>query len=248
MRAAYFGLLPIFVPVALTGIIGLSCATQTVVEGTGGSGGDAVSSSSVAASSSGAGGCVVAADCTAMNDQCNTGTCVNGACVQYPSNELGACDDGQFCTVNEACMTGVCTGGTPKVCTASDVCHIAVCDEATDTCTETPGNDNGPCDDGDACTLLGSCTNGACSKGGPVDCSAVNGTCAIGACDPPIGCKPMPQNDGTPCNDNLYCTVNDVCMAGKCTGSPNPCAPPNSPCLVGMCNEVLKTCANVPVA
>jgi hypothetical protein len=56
----------------------------------------------------------------------------------------------------------------------------------------------------------------------------------------------MPQNDGTPCDDGLYCTIGDMCSAGMCKGMPNTCAPPGDVCMVGMCNEAMKSCVAVP--
>src|SRR5262249_1181129 len=120
--------------------------------------------------------------------------------------------------------------------------HLGSCDEATDTCTSVPGNDGAQCDDMDACTLAGSCLGGVCTKGQAVDCSVLNTTCGVGVCMPGQGCIVMPQADGSPCGDGLYCTINDVCTAGKCGGVPNPCAPPNNTCQVGVCSEALKSC------
>lgn len=260
MRASSLGLFTLFtalVPIALSGLAGMSCATGVTVEGTGGNGGDTSTSStsasssttSATSSSSGSPGpCTAAKDCIAMNDACNVGTCVNGACVKSPANENGSCDDKQFCTTNDACKSGVCVGGTPKQCDAPDLCHIGVCDEASGKCSSMPGNDGGQCDDGDPCTLQGTCSAGTCMKGPPVDCSVFNGTCAVGTCDPQVGCVAKPQNDGTPCDDGLFCTVNDVCANGKCTGAPNVCAPPGNPCLVGACSEAQKTCTTAPAA
>src|SRR5262249_22498919 len=109
-----------------------------------------------------------------------------------------------------------------------------------------PGNDGASCVDNDACTLPGTCQGGNCIAGGMVDCSFLNGTCSVGFCDPQIGCKVMPVNDGTPCDDNLYCTINDKCVAGQCTGDPNTCAAPGDVCMIGQCNEAQQTCVAVP--
>src|ERR1700733_431424 len=51
--------------------------------------------------------------------------------------------------------------------------------------------------------------------------------------------------DGTACNDNLFCTVNDTCTAGVCKGTPNPCMAVPNPCMVPSCNEAQKSCVAV---
>jgi hypothetical protein len=113
-------------------------------------------------------------------------------------------------------------------------------------CGSAAGNDGASCDDGDPCTYSGTCAAGACSKGPPVDCSAFNGVCADGVCDPVLGCMAKPKNDGAACDDGLYCTVMDVCKAGACGGVPNTCAAPGDVCMIGQCNEAQKTCVAVP--
>ena len=233
-----------------------ACATSTTFEdGSGGSTGTGTSSSTGTGASGGAGGngggggiqpCVGADDCVLFSDLCNLGTCINGTCGAFPTNEDLPCDDGAACTLTEACKAGVCTAITQKFCPASDSCHVGTCDVATDSCTEAPGNDGAGCIDDDPCTLTGVCNGGACAPGQPVDCSFLDGPCSVGMCDPQLGCIVSPQNDGFPCDDGLFCTDVDQCLAGACGGQPKACAPPGNPCLIGSCDEFTNTCLAVP--
>jgi hypothetical protein len=114
-----------------------------------------------------------------------------------------------------------------------------------------------------------------CNKGQTISCDIFTTACSIGVCDPAVGCKAMPVNEGTFCDDGsfdpcsqgqcqagscvslpvnegtfcddgLFCTINDKCLSGSCSGDPNPCAPPENPCLIGMCNEFNFSCSAVP--
>lgn len=190
--------------------------------------------------------CVGPSDCAALSDACNQGTCVNGLCAKQPANELGACDDGLFCTDNEACTNGFCGGGTPKFCPGGDTCHVGMCDEANKTCSVAVGNDGAACADSDPCTQTAACDQGKCVAQSPKDCSFLDSTCAVGVCDPKLGCVQKPQADGSPCDDGLYCTVKDQCVAGSCKGQPNTCAPPGDVCMIGTCDEAQKTCVSIP--
>lgn len=190
--------------------------------------------------------CSGPAACAVLSNACNVGVCVNGLCVKSPANESGACEDGLFCTQNDACKGGVCVGGTPVPCSSPDPCHIGVCDEAAKGCTTVPGNDGAPCEDDDPCTLSGVCQQGSCASGAPIDCSAFDGACTKGVCDPASGCKAVPANEGGPCEDGLFCTIEDTCTNGTCSGKPNTCVPPGDVCLVGTCDEAKKACVAVP--
>ena len=48
--------------------------------------------------------------------------------------------------------------------------------------------------------------------------------------------------DGTTCDDGLYCTVGDQCTAGVCGGSSRDCSGLNDQCNVGVCNEDSDQC------
>ncbi|MFO0759081.1 MAG: hypothetical protein U0359_21495 [Byssovorax sp.] len=247
-----------------------SSATTTTTVGSGGMGGTGGSGGT-----GGAGTCVKAADCASLNDPCNVGTCINGMCQKTPANEFGNCDDGQYCTENDICQQGICKGGAFKFCPSPDSCHIGVCDEATKGCGAMPGNDGAQCDDKDACTTTGVCSNGTCSKGNPIDCSVFDSQCTTGTCMPGVGCVPQPTNENgpcddgmaspcsvgkciqgmcvsqpanenTPCDDNLFCTINDHCQNAQCVGgAPNPCAPPGG-CYIASCDENTDSCTAVP--
>jgi hypothetical protein len=259
MRASKL-LLPL-VAVAFAPLFVQACATgQTEIFGGAGEGGGTTASTTSASSgsgggassssSSGAGGsegpCQTAADCAAFTDACNTGACINGACGQLAANDYAPCDDGKFCTDNTACLEGVCTGGTTKTCPSSGPCSIGACDLVSDSCVDVPGNDGASCVDSDPCTLTSSCSEGVCTPGQLQDCSYLDGVCSIGSCDPQLGCVIQPVNDGTGCDDGLYCTINDACKAGLCGGVPNTCAPPGNTCLIGTCNEAQDTCTSIP--
>jgi len=190
--------------------------------------------------------CQADLECADLTGACSLGACEGGFCQKKPLNDFKPCDDGLFCTVNDICLNGSCVAGTSKICPASgESCKIGSCNEAMDTCEVAPVNEGGACDDGNPCTDLGICKQGTCSPGPPKDCSFLNGTCSIGTCDKALGCVAKPVNDGSKCDDGAFCTVNDACKAGKCTGDPNPCGAPNDPCKVAKCDEIKKTCTAV---
>lgn len=229
---------------------GTGCARAITLEtGGGGAGGESTGGSGGeggATTTTTDGPCIYAEDCAHLSGTCVVGTCINGECTTTPANDGMSCDDGQFCTSGDTCQAGICTGGPALSCPGGDACHVGACDELTDTCVQQPGNNGAQCDDGDPCTYFGQCLNGACSKGQAIDCSFLNGECTVGACDPVMGCKGMPVNDGSACDDGQYCTTSDKCMGGVCMGGAGlPCAPPGG-CFVGACDELNDTCTAVP--
>ena len=51
--------------------------------------------------------------------------------------------------------------------------------------------------------------------------------------------------DGTPCDDGLWCTVDDQCSSGQCIGTERDCSD-NNECTQDICNEELDQCENPP--
>jgi hypothetical protein len=160
------------------------------------------------------------------------------------------CDDGNACTVDDACDGDVCVG-TPVDCSGQgDTCNAASCDPAgaEGNCdTLTPLKNGTPCDDGDACTTSDACLNGTCS-GPPVDCSNLDDDCNVGVCDPATGqCQTEPANEGGPCDDGDLCTSGDTCSAGTCSsGSPVDCSFLDDECNVGVCDPGSGKCTQEP--
>ncbi len=157
------------------------------------------------------------------------------------------CDDGNACTLSDACNAGACLG-TAVTCTALDDCHwTGTCDPATGRCSNPTRTDGSPCDDGNGCTTGESCLAGVCTALSP-DCSAfdpctyadtcdVAGTCsgipyscapgpcqAASACDGDGGCTITWSAAGTPCDDIDPCTTGESCDgAGGCGGGTYTC-------------------------
>jgi hypothetical protein len=48
-------------------------------------------------------------DCSVFTSACTTGVCDENLdlCQPQPANQGGACNDGQFCTVGDACNNGM---------------------------------------------------------------------------------------------------------------------------------------------
>jgi len=138
-------------------------------------------------------------------------------CVHEPIDG-GACDDGNPCTVQDACLEGACVG------------------------VPDPG---APCADGDLCTRHTTCQeDGTCGGGDEVSCDDAN-PCTIALCDPAVGCR-FPPDTGAPCDDGDLCTTADACDAdGRCRGVPKACQPQDQ-CMVGTCDPATGDCVVVP--
>ena len=208
--------------------------------------------------------------CT-TNDHCSSGVCLGGAprscddgnpCTtdscsptagcQNVNADGASCDDGNACTVNDTCRAGSCVGvaGSVAVCPPLDSCHLAgTCDPLTGTCSNPPKPNGSACDDGNACTQADTCRLGVCKGGAPVACTALDSCHTAGVCDPRTGaCSNPPKADGAPCNDGLFCTVNDTCTSGVCGGAPRNCATAADQCNNAVCNEAADRCDPVPKA
>lgn len=136
-----------------------------------------------------------------------------------------SCDDGLFCTTGDTCdVAGQCQGGA-RDCSIADGPCIAttICNENTDQCL--PGSLEplgSSCNSGDLCNA-GTCgVGGICNATNAVDCTAFNGPCATGVCDPQDGsCSAALAQDGTVCDDGVTCT-SESCQAGNCVATVNP--------------------------
>ena len=182
-------------------------------------------------------------DCSGFDDQCHTGTCnpISGICEAVPSNEGGACDDGDPCTVLDACVGGACAGVDKDCSGLTDQCNIGVCNAVTGVCEAQPTNEGGACDDSDACNQGESCQLGDCSGGTAPDCSGAGDQCNTASCDAAGvegNCDTLtPVTDGTTCDDDNACNTGETCQAGACGGGTAPdCSGAGDQCNTASCD------------
>uniref|UniRef100_A0A383V6V3 TNFR-Cys domain-containing protein n=1 Tax=Tetradesmus obliquus TaxID=3088 RepID=A0A383V6V3_TETOB len=177
---------------------------------------------------------------------CKSFVIVNGQCVEVPATG-GTCDDGNSCTVDDKCVSGVCQG-TPKVCARrqGSACTQSVCNNATGNCEVVKLQDGFPCNDGVKCTQNDVCLNGTC-KGTPLVCLRRRQTfppCKTSSCDEATGtCKTVNAAANTTCGPGSGCTVNICDGNGNCQNSTTSCSALNGPCkrgecIAGRCQEV----------
>ena len=183
------------------------------------------------------------------NDSCNPKT---GACVHVPNT--APCSDGNACTLGDVCAKAKCKGGKLKNCNDGNPCTGDVCSKINGACNNAP--QDGPCGDGNACTLKDTCVAGNCESGAAKVCNDKDACTAdscnvnTGACSskPIFGCGGNCKT-AKDCKDSNVCT-NDTCKGGKCAFPPNTlgCSDGNActvndTCQAGKCGKgVKKTC------
>ncbi len=94
--------------------------------------------------------------CTAIDACHGVGTCdpSTGVCSNPNAPDGTTCNDGSACTQTDQCVSGVCTGSNPIVCTAQGACHVAgTCNPSTGTCSNPAAPDGTACSNGNACTV-----------------------------------------------------------------------------------------------
>lgn len=107
-------------------------------------------------------------DCRFAGDQCNSGECdpATGMCRAVPVPDGTACDDGDLCTMLEACTAGLCTAGVAVDCSRlDDPCNAGRCAPASGECEAIPVADGTLCDDSNPCTTTDACVAGSCAGG-----------------------------------------------------------------------------------
>jgi hypothetical protein len=203
----------------------------------------------------------------ACNDSnpCTDDVCdLQGGCV-FSLNQA-ACDDGDVCTVADACAKGACVPGKALDCEDGNPCTDDSCKPGVG-CVHV--NNGAPCDDGNACSKDDACKLGSCVPGPAVNCDDTF-PCTSDGCDFATGCTHQPFDalcdDGETCTDDSCsvqlgcihvdnqkacddqnaCTVGDGCGVGKCKpGAPLPCNDGNA-CTADSCLPA-SGCSYVPV-
>jgi hypothetical protein len=129
------------------------------------------------------------------------------ACTHTPLTG-DACDDGNLCTLLDACAEGHCLG-------TGGACECA--DDA----------DCSAFEDGNLCNGTLTCKSGACTvaPASVIQCdNPFDPPCLHTACEPATGlCRTDPLEDGVACDDGNPCTLQDACLSGTCRGSDNDC-------------------------
>ncbi len=174
-------------------------------------------------------------DVCTSGDTCNGGSCVGGGPTSCDDGDLctddhcvtgtgclhdfnvNPCDDGDACSTQDTCSAGVCVGGPSLSCNDSNLCTDDSCDSLVG-CVFAPNNL--PCDDGDVCTTQDQCSGGSCLGGGPVPCDDGN-PCTDDFCDAFGGCTHVAN--AASCDDGIFCNGADICSAGTCAHSGDPC-------------------------
>ncbi|MGB0591477.1 MAG: hypothetical protein ACPGU1_17525 [Myxococcota bacterium] len=146
------------------------------------------------------------------------------------------CDDGDPCTLDDACREGVCTGAALD-CSDKDPCtEDEACVEGT--CTSTMWPDGKVCDGANGCAFEGTCQQGTCEPEAPL-CPS-DDPCKIGECVDEV-CLFESAPNFTLCDDGDACTVYDRCLSGFCYGSPMNCKD-GEPCTVDSCSPDTGEC------
>lgn len=196
---------------------------------------------------------------SASNTDCTDPDTCNGAgvCLVNHAPNATPCSSGNFCTVGEACLNGVCGGGISRDCNDGLTCTADSCDEALDRCVnevvagfcliDGVCRVNGAGNPGNACQFCNSSANptgwsnrpagAACGSSMDTDCDNPD------ACDGNGICLTNHEPDDAPCTTDGNDCTRDVCDSGICVHVPEPigtaCGDPtnNPPCnLADTCN------------
>ncbi|MET0341108.1 MAG: hypothetical protein ABW252_08895 [Polyangiales bacterium] len=173
-------------------------------------------------------GCLIGGACVAAGAADPSNPCA--ACIPavstnaYSPRPAGfACDDGQWCTVADACNgVGTCTG-TARTCDPMGLGCSSVCDEASDQCRA---------------GIPGCLVGGGCAAPGSDDPSN-----ACRSCQPAISTTSFTNKvAGSTCSDGRFCTSGDACDgAGACVGAARACDPTGQGC-TSRCVEAQGAC------
>lgn len=177
-------------------------------------------------------GCLIGGDCVAPSARNSVNACLvcdPALSTSDWSNDDGAsCDDGQFCTVDDTCFAGACTGTARECEDAVDCNGVSQCDEDSDRCTDGQNECGGTalCD-----TVTGTCVstcagcviNGSCV---PTGAPQVGNTCLV--CDPGISVSRYSAAPGKVCGSGPgTCSLQDTCDdSGICQPNHSPSGTP----------------------
>lgn len=174
-------------------------------------------------------------------------------CEVVDGEEGEPCDDGLFCTVEDVCVEGACTGSAQNECGLTPApCTEITCDEGTQTCSSAVLPNGVDCTDTDPCIIGGTCQNGLCI-GTPNDCflAPTPNMCHIAVCNSATGdCEPVPGNAGASCVDVAdLCTTGKTCdTGGNCVGgAPKDCSHLSVGCNDGLCDTASGVCYADPI-
>ena len=107
----------------------------------------------------------------------------------WTADDSATCDDEDLCTVGEHCFEGACSA-VVVTCEDGNTCTQDLCDPESGDCSNPPKD--GPCDDGDPCTVGDACASGGCHSGsGTLDCEDGN-PCTANTCETGVGCVATP--------------------------------------------------------
>lgn len=185
--------------------------------------------------------------CADDGNACTTTACdsAKGSCKTTAVADANPCDaDGDACTSNDACKTGVCVAGPNLDCDDKNPCTDDACDPdgkktGKTGCVNTANTK--PCDDGSVCTEGETCAAGVCKAGKPKACDDGN-ACTDGICDPQKGCGF--QLNTKPCDDGDVCTDADACKLGTCVGGKAKVCDDSNQCTTDVCDAKLKKCVS----
>lgn len=166
-------------------------------------------------------GCVIDGQCVdanAVNPQNDCQVCDSTRRVDGWSARDGACDDGQYCTVEDSCQQGACAGSV-RVCDDDIDCNgVSECDETTDACSSSENQcvSDTFCDatTGDCVTTCAGClVNGVCFGNGD---NQSDNPCMV--CDTSRSTVAFSSAAGTACGSGATeCSRQDTCNdQGRC--------------------------------
>jgi hypothetical protein len=156
--------------------------------------------------------------CPPTGNPCTVSVCNPNSGICQIQNQTGSCDDGNPCTRDDRCQSGVCVGdpiagclrcNSPSDCPTPTQCQTATCTGGV--CGVT--NRTGSCNDNNPCTTNDQCQNGVCT-GTAVTCSPSGGQPQI-CCATGSNAGSCRRATGTPCSGGGNC-CSGTCSGGIC--------------------------------
>ena len=145
------------------------------------------------------------------------------------ADEGTPCSDGDVCSGNDTCVSGLCMGLAGTNCNDGNPCTDDLCDP-TSGCTYSYNEQS--CEDGDLCSSPDSCVEGECVPGPATICDD-DDLCTVDICKSDVGCLYSPLD----CNDETLCNGEETChpIYGCQEGTPPVCTD-DDPCKLAQCD------------